>query len=263
VTPGIALLVAVSTSCAALLGRALTTGGAVAAALVGSAILVGAGWPGGAVLLAFFLGGTIISKSVPDPARERFDAKGTRRDAAQVLANGGVAGLAALCTLHPALCPPSVGAAALVSSLAVAAADTWASSLGAGSARPPRLITTGAVVPAGTSGAVSWIGSLGGAFGAASVGIVAALAFQSWFLLPLALGTGLAGMLLDSCLGATLQARFHCPACDADCDRPVHRCGAPAVHLSGWRWCGNDGVNFLATLAAGVTGGLIGIARLH
>lgn len=261
-TPAIAVLIAASLSIVACLTRALTIGGAVAATLVGSAVLAGTGWPGGAALLAFFLGATIVSKSVSDPA-QRFDAKGTRRDAAQVLANGGVAALAALGPLHPALWPPPLAAAILVSSLAAAAADTWASSLGARSPRAPRLITTGALVPAGTSGAVSWLGTLGGAVGAASVGLIAALALHSWSLFPVGIGTGLAGMLFDSYLGATLQARFRCPACAADCDRPVHRCGARAVHLSGWRWCGNDGVNFLATLAAGATGGLIGMVRPH
>ncbi|HEX6105661.1 MAG TPA: DUF92 domain-containing protein, partial [Gemmatimonadales bacterium] len=61
------------------------------------------------------------------------------------------------------------------------------------------------------------------------------------------------GMAADSLLGAALQARFHCPACDRPSEWPVHRCGARTVHRGGIPWLDNDAVNFAATgLAAGL-----------
>lgn len=238
---------AAAVALAAFFARALSPSGAFAATLVGTAVLFGAGWPGGLVLATFFLGSTLVSRGIPDPSVQTLDAKGTRRDAGQVVANGGPAVVGAL------LGSPGM----LIAGLAAAAADTWATSLGAMSSRPPRLITTGKPVPAGTSGAVSWLGTFGGLLGAATVGGVAALAFHSAGLFPLSLALGLGGMLLDSFLGAGIQARFSCPSCRVPCERPVHRCGTPAVLLYGMRWCSNDAVNAISTAAAGVAGALL------
>lgn len=244
---GVSLFVATAVSLAAFLARALSPSGASAAALVGTAVLAGTGWAGGLALGSFFLGSTLVSRIISDPSVDRFDAKGTRRDAGQVLANGGPAAIGAL------LGSPGM----VVASLAAAAADTWATSLGATSSRPPRLITTGRSVPAGTSGALSWPGTCGALLGAASVGALSAFAFRSAGLFPLSLALGLGGMLLDSFLGARIQARFSCPACRVQCERPVHRCGTAAVQVYGWRWCTNDVVNLLATTGAGVVGALL------
>jgi uncharacterized membrane protein len=75
--------------------RALSAGGAAAAWLVGSAILIGTGWRGGVVLAVFFFTGSGISRAFP-AAGDVGDAKGDRRDAWQVLANGSIAAAAAL-----------------------------------------------------------------------------------------------------------------------------------------------------------------------
>src|SRR5690606_16605206 len=65
---------------------------------------------------------------------------------------------------------------------------------------------------------------------------------------PAAVG-GIAGMLLDSLLGATVQERFRCPVCQRETEAPVHRCGTPTQRVGGWRGVNNDVVNFCATLA--------------
>jgi uncharacterized membrane protein len=82
-----------------------------------------------------------------------------------VVANGTVAALAALGQLWPA----AAGA------IAAAAADTWATEIGAHSSERPRLITTGAPVPRGTSGALSVLGTLGGIGGAVTMAALAGL----------------------------------------------------------------------------------------
>ena len=230
--------------------QALDRSGALAAALVGGSILIGQDWPGGVVLLAFFVPTTAISRLLPD-ATHRFDAKGNRRDAWQVLANGGAAAVGAI------LWQGRIeGLTVATAALAAAAADTWATSLGSGSVTPPRSIATGQVVPSGTSGGVSWRGSVGGCAGALVVAGAGALVSQNIVVGGIALVSGIAGMLLDSLLGATLQGHFFCPRCQRPTERRTHHCGADTVLTGGLAWLTNDGVNGLATAAAALAAAL-------
>jgi uncharacterized membrane protein len=165
-----------------------------------------------------------------------------------VLANGGAAALGA-CT---ELLVPGLGLWALTGALAAASADTWATSLGAFSRHPPRDLLSGTPVPRGSSGAVSVVGMLGGIAGGALVAGVAALAGRDVGLLPAGLAIGVGGMLLDSLLGSSVQARFSCPVCAEPSERRRHRCGRPTQLVGGWRWLDNDGVNAVLTLLSGL-----------
>jgi uncharacterized protein (TIGR00297 family) len=250
IAPPLALLLGVLVAGAAWRARSLDRPGAVAAAFVGSAVLLAAGWWGGATLLTFFIGSSVVSRLCPDPAADGGEAKGHERDAWQVLANGGAPAMGALLALLTPGAPPWV----LTSGLAAAAADTWATSLGGMSRSPPRSITTGRVVPAGTSGGVTLVGSVGGILGAGSVAVAGYIPTRDARLMTAALVIGTAGMLLDSFIGALAQARFRCERCDVTTERPVHRCGARTVPIGGIRWLTNDGVNALATCAAAAAG---------
>jgi uncharacterized membrane protein len=55
-------------------------------------------------------------------------------------------------------------------------------------------------------------------------------------------------MLVDSLLGATLQGKYECPACDARFERGNTVCHEPVRLVRGWRWLDNDTVNLAATL---------------
>lgn len=256
----LALSLAVAVSIVAWHARTLTPDGALAAIGVGTLVLAGTGWPGGAALVAFFAGSSVVSRLGDARTPRWLDAKGNERDAAQVLANGGVAAIGGLVGL---LSDPRMGLSAVLCALSTAGADTWATSLGAFSRTPPIHLTRRERVPAGTSGAVSWVGTLGGVAGG---GLVAAAGLLGGTVAP-ALGlrmtpslagvavlAGVGGMALDSLLGATLQARFHCPACDQPSERRTHRCGTPTALTGGHRWLDNDVVNALATMAAGCVG---------
>lgn len=246
----LAALVSAGVSAGAYAARALTGPGAFAAWVVGVAVLVGAGWTGGAVLLAFFVPTSLVSRLAPRRAPLALDAKGERRDPWQVLANGGAAALgAAVLAGSPAALWAVTGA------LAVAAADTWATALGAGSAAPTRLLMVGRLVPAGTSGGMTPRGTLGALAGA---GVTASAALPVAGLQLLAAGTtiGFIGMLLDSWLGATAQGRFHCPACDRASEWPRHHCGARTLHRGGLPWLTNDWVNGCATICGACAGWL-------
>lgn len=254
-SPLLALCVALPVAATAWRFRALDGPGAVAATLVGAAMLVGQAWGGGLVLLAFFVPTTLVSRLLPD-ATSRWDAKGNRRDAWQVLANGGAAAAATLCWAGQEL-----GLAVATAALAAAAADTWATTFGSGSRTEPRSLATWRRVPKGTSGGVSWRGTLGGAFGAAVVAACGVLVSGSVRLGVTALLCGIAGMLFDSLLGGTIQGRFYCPACGRPTERYRHSCGALSERTGGLVWLTNDGVNALATTGAALLAVLAGSPR--
>lgn len=236
----------------------LSRGGVVGAMLTGTTIFAGGGVVPSTLLLTFFTSSSALSHWRTGRRGESAveHAKGERRDFAQTIANGGVA--AALVVIGRAR-PASPWFPALVGSLATVNADTWATELGLFSRQPPRLITTGRAVPAGTSGGITPLGTAASALGATLIGVVAAACAAllgrlsgdtcgKWRLVALALGAGLAGSLADSLLGATVQARFRCPACDSSTERPLHRCGTPTVLVGGWRVVDNDLVNLAASL---------------
>jgi uncharacterized protein (TIGR00297 family) len=222
----------------------LSRGGALAACVVGAAVAAGSGAAGFGVLAAFFLSSSLLTPG------------GGRRTAIQVAANGGLA--AALALLSRLGGPFPV---AFAGALAAAAADTWSTELGARSKRTPRLVTTGRPVPPGTSGGITWLGTLGGVASAAFVaGVAALLGIVAPRSVPWVVAGGFAGGLGDSVLGATLQARYRCPACSATGEQPRHSCGQNAVLVGGVRWITNDTVNLAATIVGAALAALPGVA---
>ncbi|HLV43340.1 MAG TPA: DUF92 domain-containing protein [Aggregatilineales bacterium] len=248
---------------------ALTASGALGAVLVGTAIFGFGGLAWGMLLITFFVLSTLLShykESVKERiAAEKFD-KGSVRDLGQALANGGAgAGIAALAFLF---LPEPVMLAAFVGAMATVNADTWATEIGVLSRRTPRLITTLQPVERGTSGGVTWLGTLATAAGGLAIGLGAllflaldaplsrlglgALAHPGmgrliWLLL-VSLAGGLGGSLFDSLLGASVQAIYYCPACQKETEKRVHGCGTPTRLVRGWRWLNNDLVNFAASV---------------
>ncbi len=233
--------------------RALSTSGAVAATMVGGVIVAAAGWWAGVVLVTFFATSSALStfSSIRSPVGEQ--VRGKRRDAVQVLANGGIPALLAAMSALPAESGPWL--VAMTSAIAGAASDTWATELGRLNRTWPRLITSWNVVPPGTSGAISGYGTLGSLAGSLLIAIVAASgAGLGWSLIWTVTLAGLAGSILDSVLGATVQAGYHCPGCDQSTVTPLHHCGGSANIVRGHRWMNNDTVNFLAILGSACVG---------
>jgi uncharacterized membrane protein len=198
------------------------------------------------VLAAFFISSNLVSR-LPLPAGPSvLDAKTDRRDVWQVYANGGVAALAGGFGLRDG----ALGIWLVTAALAAAAADTWATSLGGRSRAVPRLPWSGRLVPAGTSGGMTLLGTAGAAGGALIVACTGAIVAGMPILLPVGTLIGFFGMVADSTLGAFLQGRFHCPVCEVASEWRVHRCGARTQPQGGVAWLDNDGVNFLATALA-------------
>ena len=157
-------------------------------------------------MLAFFVSSSLVSNK-------------TTRNHRQVLANGGVAALAALAGSW----------IAFAGALAAATADTWASEIGRHSRTPPRLITNGTPVPTGTDGGMTLLGTAAGIAGA---GLIAALSYVLGQRdAPAIAVAGVVGMLVDSLLGATVQGKV--------------------------RWMDNDAVNLAATVTGAAFAGLL------
>ncbi|MCW5875514.1 MAG: DUF92 domain-containing protein [Anaerolineales bacterium] len=232
---------------------ALSSSGAIAAALVGGLTYGLGGLPAAILLVAFFASSSLLSRTFnrhKHKLAEDFSKTG-RRDWTQVAANGGAA-LLALVAGAAGWLNTSVAWVAFAAALAAANADTWATELGVLSRTPPRMVTTGAPAPHGASGAVSGLGTLVGLAAAALIGLLAGwLLGGNLALAALVVAVaGLLGSLVDSYLGATVQAMYYCPDCKKETERhPVHSCGAATRLQRGWKWLSNDWVNFLSTLA--------------
>jgi Raf kinase inhibitor-like YbhB/YbcL family protein/uncharacterized protein (TIGR00297 family) len=248
---GLALII----SAGAYWARALSLSGAAAAAFIGTFIFGLGGLPASVLLLTFFISSSLLSRLFSrrkNPLNEKF-SKGSRRDAGQVLANGGVATVFILLTAR--FPGQSWAWAGFAGSLAAVNADTWATELGVLSRSEPRLITSGKRVERGASGGVSLFGSLAALAGGLLVGLFAVLfsraALPGGVIGLTALGlSGLAGSLVDSLLGATVQAIYTCTACGKETERhPLHTCGAPTTLKRGWAWLDNDWVNVSCALA--------------
>jgi uncharacterized protein (TIGR00297 family) len=213
--------------------RGVSTSGAWAGAVVCFLIYVGGGWRAFCPLVAVFLLTWVATRIGYERKRKRGTAeRGDGRGASQVLANLGVAGFSA--ALYAAYKSETVLLVAMVAALSEAAADTLSSEVGQALSDQSRLITTWELVPAGTDGGITLAGTIAGIVGAGLIALVAAatgllgsgllgsgLFAWRWLWIPTA--CAVAGMLLDSVLGAWLERR---------------------------QVLNNDAVNFLCTLFA-------------
>lgn len=255
------LVLSVVIAAIALRRGSLSASGVAGAIVVGTIVFGFGGLPLGVVLVMFFVLSSLLTRLRAEAKREVVQdfAKGGRRDLGQVLANGGVA--AALALLWWVAREPGV-VAAYAGAMATATADTWATELGVLSPSPPRLVTTWKSVRAGTSGGVSPLGTAAAACGAAVIAVTLVLSLQVCGLLglgglppgvtaaPLALAAwigGVVGSTIDSLLGATVQAMYYSPRRGKETERRIDPDGSTNRHARGWRWLGNDWVNFVST----------------
>jgi uncharacterized protein (TIGR00297 family) len=233
--------------------HSLNKSGAIAATFTGTIIFGIGGWQWAILLLTFFISSSALShafKKYKQGLDEKF-SKGHERDAGQVFGNGGIAtAFAALHFFFPNEFWPWLGFAA---ALAAVNADTWGTELGVLNPHPPRMINDlRKFVEKGTSGGISWYGTLAALAGSGLIGFLAVLLFPipnpqlpiSYYFLLITV-SGLAGALFDSFLGATVQAMYYCPTDNKETEKyPVHTCGTPTIHIRGWKWLDNDWVNF-------------------
>lgn len=242
----------------ALRRGSVDAGGAVAGTAVG-AIIFGFGGPlWWIVLMVFFVTATAAGRVGHREKTwlSRIHQKGERRDLFQVLANGGLGALTAV--LYHATGNPS-WAAAFAVSFAASNADTWASEIGVLSRVPPVSLVGFRRLPRGISGGVTLLGTTAALVGSLLIGAVFGLENLSLRVLPegflrvlLFVGAGgFAGSLVDSLLGATVQACYASP--DPASPATERRRGATGVEnelVHGLSFVNNDVVNILSGVVA-------------
>lgn len=235
--------------------RALSPDGTVAAWLVGTVIVAAGGWWWGLLLVVFFASSTLLGRVGPrHDSRER-GVRGRRRDAVQVGANGAVAALLAALAVAG---NREILFVAFAGAVAAATADTWATEIGRFSKVAPRSVVSGLEVDPGASGGITPIGTLGALGGALAIGVLTAVGvWQGWApanvpalaIVAIVAGAGFSAALVDSVLGATVQAVYRCPRCKEEAESPIHLCGRETVLMRGMPAMTNDLVNLISTLA--------------
>lgn len=254
----VALLAGLGGLLASRLQAWLSPGGMFTSAAVGLLVLAGGGAAPCLLLVFFFATSSLLTRFRED--RKRPEGRGLGpgspddpgptglRASPQVLANAGAVVVLSAGNL---VLPLPWAACALTGAIAAATADSWATEIGTGVRGSTRRINTLRPVEPGCSGGVSIAGTLAAVAGTASIGLLAsgaralspglfapaaivrsapALADVSppSVLLAAATAGGLAGVLVDSLLGASLEGR--------------------------WRLVNNETIN----LACTVTGALVG-----
>lgn len=246
------LLVAAAIALLARRAGSLSTSGALAATAIGGAA-VAAGWRWGALLVLYFVVMTGLSRlGAAEKSRRTMGivAKAGRRDAMQVIANGGVFALSALLVPFAGYPVSATLSIAALGALAASAADTAATEIGTLYGGTPHSFLTLEPVPPGTSGGVSLAGSLAMIGGAFFIALAAHVLSLTGAVFAVALG-GTAGAMADSLIGASFQERRWCPTCHRATERAVHDCGSITTVAGGLRGLDNDVVNLVATLIGG------------
>lgn len=227
----------------------LSKSGSIAAFFVGIGIQFGFHYQGFILLGVFFLTSSLLSKFKKDKKTKMEDMheKGSTRDYMQVIANGGAAAIVSLLYGWNGEHGLIVLFAVL---LAAANSDTWASEIGPLSRNKPFSIRTFKKAEAGTSGAMSVTGTFAGIMGSLLIGLCAFMLF------PISIGEfllifvfGFIGNLIDTILGAFVQAEYKCTVCGAKVEKRIHH-DRKAKKIKGFTVLNNDAVNILSGVIA-------------
>jgi uncharacterized protein (TIGR00297 family) len=234
--------------------RALDLSGAMTAAIVGTIIFGLGGLHASAILIAFFVTGSVLS-GLPGGGQVLTGDEKRGRSWKQVVANGAIPAAAILLSLLPRF--QIVASYAFVGSIVAATADSWSTELGTRYGGHPNDALTGHQVTPGISGGISGIGLLASLLGAALIGSIAILPFSglhvpaNFATFVAILISGLAGTVADSTLGSSIQAKYRCPACDSETETWTH-CGQPGILMAGYKQITNNSVNFAASAISAI-----------
>jgi uncharacterized protein (TIGR00297 family) len=216
------------------MARTVTLPGAIAGAVIGTIVVIGAGWAGWALLLLTFVVASACTRlgHARKAAAGIAEDRGGRRGVGNAVANTGLAAGAAAIALG--LADPAAAWLVLVAALATAGSDTVASEVGKACGRTTWQVTTLRRVPPGTTGAVSLEGTLAGVAAAALL----AAAGAAWGLVPvwtisvITVAAAIAS-LIEGALGATLESQG---ILNNDTLNFVNAAMGAALTLVAWTW---------------------------
>ncbi len=229
--------------------KLLTRAGTVLAVILDLAVSTAFGNVGFLMMAGFLACGTIIDK-----IKRNFRAEGEKieqksdktRDAFQVLANSLCAILFSLAHI---VSPHPVFLVAFAAAAAEALSDTAASGFGAlavGAFDPFKMRR----VEKGTSGGISFIGTLAALIGALVFSVIptlfGVLDIKYAYIIFI---SAFAGNLFDSLLGSLMQGKYKCKKCGALTENYRHH-GTPCQKISGFYAVDNDIVNLLSGVFA-------------
>jgi uncharacterized protein (TIGR00297 family) len=231
--------------------KMLTVSGMVAAAITGGIIFSFGGISASVLLMFFFLSGSLLGRLNSAKAKQ----KGERRNWKQVLCNGAIPALSVIIIalrhdLREEITLLFLGA------LATATADTWATEIGTRFGKNTYNIFTFAKIQKGLSGGVSMAGIAASIVGAFSIAALSLIPFSETDslcglvlvkVIPVVTIAGFIGALLDSIIGALIQAKYKMP------DGSIAEIrGEGAELVSGIRFIGNNATNLISTLWGGL-----------
>jgi uncharacterized protein (TIGR00297 family) len=233
--------------------KQLTLSGALAAIIFGSAVTLAFGTGGLLVYIFFVIAAGVLSKINENneiyKEAEEIQEKGSQRDAIQVFANGGIVFILAFMYIFQ----PSIIILILFgASICEAVCDTASGEVGMLFNGKTVSIVTGIPQKSGLSGGVSYEGTLGGFVAAL---ITAMIWYTCFFTTGFATITfffiviiaGFSGCIVDSILGATIQAHYW----DSEKEKITeksHINGRALPLVKGNAFFDNDRVNFLSNL---------------
>ncbi|MFA5833986.1 MAG: DUF92 domain-containing protein [Bacteroidota bacterium] len=232
----------------------LSLSGSIATFLLATIIYGIGGWKWTVPILTFFIASSLLSKygkSRKKKLEHIFD-KTDKRDSGQVAANGGIAGIIILLWY---IFPEHIELYFVyLASIAAVTADTWGTEIGTLMKGKPRSIITFQKVETGTSGGVSIIGFAGGIIGTTIVVCSACWMNSASFSVELAIAlvtVGCIGSIIDSILGATIQAQYVTESGKLTEKSVVDE--KPTRLVRGFRWFTNDMVNWFCAASGAAT----------
>ncbi len=246
----IGTILGITVAAVAYYARFLKASGAVATFLLASFVFGVGGWKWTTPILTFFVLSSLLSKlgsSAKREAESECEKSGTR-DAGQVAANGGVAGVLLMLQYlfqNIELYPMYLGAIAAVT------ADTWGTEIGTLLRGRTVSIVSLKTVPPGTNGGVSVAGLIAGLLGASTIALSALRWQVSTATILMVIVAGVIASIVDSVVGSTLQAKYCCARCGKISER-THHCGETSQLVGGIRWINNDVVNVICAMAGAV-----------
>mgnify|MGYP001237210870 CR=1 FL=1 len=193
-------------------------------------IIIYGGFDWFAVILSFFIGGSIVSRWKYEEKLKKGIAESNRgaREAKNVFANAVVAVICVICfsiDIKIGWLSQEVFMFAFTGAIAAAMSDTISSEIGIVYGKA-RMITTFIEVEGGTDGGVTLQGTLAGVGGAILIGILASLLLQMDMSGVVVIGVaGIIGMVGDSIAGACFEGK----------------------------WMSNESVNMMATIIGAIS----------
>jgi uncharacterized protein (TIGR00297 family) len=235
--------------------RFLTKKGSYAVFILAIIIFSLGAWKWTLPIFLFFILSSLLSKfrRLKNADIETYFEKSSRRDHYQVIANGGFAGILVIINYFA---PSEFLYIIYVSSVAAVCADTWGTEIGTLFKSKTFNILNLKIVEPGTSGGISIPGIIGSLAGALLIGISSLfwIKLNKFNYIILISSAGFFGSIIDSILGASVQAQFKCKTCGKITERKIH-CSNSTSHYKGFKWVNNDAVN----LCAGISGGIVSI----